>query len=138
MSYPKGSAEYYETLSWLFFQNAGLGHMQGQANHFHRYAPEKIQCGTNRYETETKRLYGVLERHLKDSGKAYLVGDHVTIAGLSTFSWVVYAKWVGVEIAEYPTLQAWLERINAMPGVERGKEIPKALNVAEMTAEQRK
>jgi len=35
----------------------GLGPMQGQANHFVRYAPEKIEYGINRYTNETKRLY---------------------------------------------------------------------------------
>ena len=33
--------------------------MQGQANHFVRYAPEKIYYGMNRYVNETKRLYEV-------------------------------------------------------------------------------
>jgi len=32
ISYPKGSREWYETNNWLFFQNAGLGPMQGQAS----------------------------------------------------------------------------------------------------------
>ena len=35
--------------------------MQGQANHFVRYAPEKIEYGINRYTNETKRLYKVCE-----------------------------------------------------------------------------
>ena len=30
--------------------NAGVGPMQGQANHFFRYAPEKIPYGINRYQ----------------------------------------------------------------------------------------
>jgi glutathione S-transferase len=33
--------------------------MQGQANHFFRYAPEKIEYGITRYQNETKRLYGL-------------------------------------------------------------------------------
>lgn len=32
ISYPEGSREWYETNSWLFFQNAGVGPMQGQAS----------------------------------------------------------------------------------------------------------
>lgn len=31
--------------------------MQGQANHFYRYAPEKIPYGIERYQKETARLY---------------------------------------------------------------------------------
>lgn len=30
--------------------------MQGQANHFTRYAPEKIPYGISRYQNETRRL----------------------------------------------------------------------------------
>lgn len=32
ISYPKGTREYYETNNWLFYQNAGVGPMQGQAS----------------------------------------------------------------------------------------------------------
>lgn len=32
ISFPKGSREYYEVNNWLFFQNAGVGPMQGQAS----------------------------------------------------------------------------------------------------------
>ncbi|KAK5133833.1 hypothetical protein LTR04_004743, partial [Oleoguttula sp. CCFEE 6159] len=42
ISFPPGSREFYEMTNWLFFMNAGVGPMQGQANHFTRYAPEHI------------------------------------------------------------------------------------------------
>lgn len=77
-----------ELLQWLFFQNAGLGPMQGQANHFFRYAPEKIQYGIDRYQNETRRLYGVIEEHLKETGWKYLVHDKYSVADMSTFTWV--------------------------------------------------
>lgn len=32
LSYPRGTREAYEVNNWLFFQNAGVGPMQGQAN----------------------------------------------------------------------------------------------------------
>ena len=67
--------------------NAGLGPMQGQANHFYRYAPEKIPYGINRYVNETKRLYSVLEKHFEKN--SYLVDDKYTVADMSTFSWYV-------------------------------------------------
>jgi glutathione S-transferase len=69
--------------SWLFFLNAGVGPMQGQANHFTRYAPERIEYGVNRYQNETRRLYGVLDKHLQDAGTEYLVGDKCTIADIA-------------------------------------------------------
>jgi glutathione S-transferase len=32
ISFPRGSREWYEMNNWLFFQNAGVGPMQGQAS----------------------------------------------------------------------------------------------------------
>jgi glutathione S-transferase len=89
ISYPKGSREYYEVNNWLFFLNAGVGPMQGQANHFTRYAPEHIQYGVNRYQNESRRLYGVLNEHLKKSTSGYLVGDKCTIADIAHWGWIV-------------------------------------------------
>ncbi|KAG8408082.1 hypothetical protein J3459_018208 [Metarhizium acridum] len=57
ISYPRGTAEHWEVTSWLMWQMGGLGPMQGQSNHFKRYAPEKIEYGINRYGNETRRLY---------------------------------------------------------------------------------
>lgn len=34
ISFPKGTREYYEMNNWLFFQNAGVGPMQGQASKY--------------------------------------------------------------------------------------------------------
>lgn len=55
-------------------------------DHFHRYAPERIEYGVNRYQNETRRLYGVLDKHLSTTGNAYIVGDKCTIAGMSNRS----------------------------------------------------
>lgn len=57
--------------------------MQGQANHFFRYAPEKIPYGINRYQNEARRLYRVLDTHLATTKQAYLVGDKCTIADIA-------------------------------------------------------
>ncbi|RMX95001.1 hypothetical protein D0867_13649, partial [Hortaea werneckii] len=83
LSFPAGSREAVEMTNWLFFMNAGVGPMQGQANHFTRYAPEQIPYGVNRYQNETRRLYGVLDKHLADSKAEYLVGNKCSIADIA-------------------------------------------------------
>lgn len=62
--------------------------MQGQANHFNRYAPERIEYGVNRYVNETRRLYGVLNTQLEKSTSGYLVGDRCTIADIAHWGFV--------------------------------------------------
>jgi len=124
LSFPPGTREEIEMTNWLFFMNAGVGPMQGQANHFTRYAPEKIEYGINRYQNETRRLYGVLDKHLADSKAEYLVGNKCTIADIAHWGWVSAAGWAGVEISHFPHLKAWEERMWARPAVKKGANIP--------------
>ena len=105
---------------------------QGQSNHFTRYAPEKIEYGMNRYQNETRRLYGVLETHLKGHNYDYLVGGKCTIADIAHFGWIAAAGWAGVEIEDFPTLNAWLERMYSRPGVEKGRHVPKRHGMKEL------
>ena len=132
ISFPKGSRESYECRNWLMFQNAGLGPMQGQANHFIRYAPEKIEYGVNRYVNETRRLYGVLDKHLASSESGFIVGDHISIADITTIGWVMSAAWAGVEIDDFPHLKAWEEMMMKREGVERGRHVPTPHRIKEM------
>ena len=67
-----------------------VGPMQGQATHFVRYAPEDIPYGKNRYTTETKRLYQVLDRRLKSH--KWQVGDKYSIADINAYLWLQYYK----------------------------------------------
>ncbi|VBB75438.1 Putative glutathione S-transferase [Podospora comata] len=122
VSYPRGSKEGYEVNNWLHWQMGGLGPMQGQANHFFRYAPEKIQYGIDRYQNETRRLYSVMERQLEKGD--YLVGDRATIADFACWGWVAAHHWAGVSLDEFPKLEAWLHRLLERPGVEKGRHVP--------------
>ncbi|KAI1342154.1 glutathione S-transferase GstA [Xylariaceae sp. FL0016] len=128
ISYPQGSREYYETNSWLMWQMGGLGPMQGQLNHFNRYAPEKIQYGIERYKGETRRLYRTMDDHLKKSTSGYLVGDRCTIADIACWGWVAVSKSSGVDLAEFPTLNEWVQRMLKRPGLEKGRHVPSTHN----------
>jgi len=120
--WPKDLKGQVETMSWLMFQMGGIGPMQGQANHFVRYAPEKIEYGINRYTNETKRLYKVVDKHLE--GKEWLAGGQYTIADIANFSWIFAGPYAGVEHEGLPNLQAWLKRIESRPAVQKGLNVP--------------
>ena len=106
---------------WLMFQMGGVGPMQGQANVFFRYAPEKIQYAIDRYQNETKRLYTVLDRRLADN--EYLAGDY-SIADIANWSWVSIHGWAGVAIDDLPNLRRWVDQLKARPAVQRGRAVP--------------
>jgi len=132
ISYPAGTSEFYEMNNWLFFQNAGLGPMQGQANHFRRYAPEKMQYGIDRYVNEVKRLYGVLDKHLVDAQTDYLVGNKCTIADIANWSWIALSMYVEVSLDDFPALKAWEERMWARPAVKKGSDVPEVYKFREL------
>jgi len=135
ISFPQGSREHIEMTSWLFYLNAGVGPMQGQANHFFRYAPEKIPYGINRYQNETRRLYGILDKHLKDSKSEYLVGNKCSIADIAHWGWIAAGGWAGIDIEEFPTLKAWEERMWARPAVQKGANVPDPYRMKELLAD---
>ena len=108
-------------LQWLMFQMGGVGPMQGQANVFYRYAPEKIDYAIDRYQRETHRLYSVLDGRLADHD--YLAGDY-SIADMASWPWVASHEWSGVAIDDLPHLGRWLEQVGSRPAVQRGKDIP--------------
>ena len=110
-----------QVIQWLMFQMGGVGPMQGQANVFFRYFPEKIQPAIDRYQNETRRLYTVLERQLKDH--EYLAGDY-SIADIANWAWVRSHDWAGVSLEGLPGVQRWLAAIENRPAAQRGLDVP--------------
>lgn len=108
-------------LSWLMFQMGGVGPMMGQAGVFYRYAEEKIPYAIERYQRESRRLFEVLERRLRDH--EWLADDY-SIADIATFPWVRGHEGIGVSLEGLSGVQRWLERAAARPAVQRGLAIP--------------
>ncbi|KAG2181102.1 hypothetical protein INT43_008684 [Umbelopsis isabellina] len=121
-----------KVMQFLMFQMGGIGPMQGQANHFVRYAPEKIPYAQKRYIDETKRLYGVLEIALE--GTDYLANNQYSIADIANYSWVICHGLLGIDINEFPRVKAWLKRIDERPAVQKGLRVPNE-RLATMLAE---
>lgn len=108
-------------IQWLMFQMGGVGPMQGQANVFFRYFPEKLQGAIDRYQNETRRLYEVLDTRLGEV--EYLAGDY-SIADIATYPWVRIHDWSGVSVEGLPHLQRWMAALAARPAVQRGLLVP--------------
>jgi len=118
--YPAEERQRVEVEEWLFWQMAGLGPMAGQAHHFRNYAPEKIPYGIDRYTNEVNRLYGVMNRRLAD--REYLAGAY-SIADMASYPWVRPYKNQGQDLAEFPNLERWYQRMRARPAVAKGVKI---------------
>ena len=118
---PKSDRLKFQTLQWLMFQMGGVGPMLGQAHHFRIYAPEKIDYAINRYTSEAKRLYGVMDRQLARS--KFIACGQYTVADVAIFPWLRSWENQGIDWADYPHLHDWFERIGARPAVQRGVQV---------------
>jgi len=127
---PVDPAARYETIQWLMFQMGGIGPMFGQLGFFHRFAGKDYddKRPRDRYVVESRRLLGVLEQRL--AGRAWIMGDEVTIADVAVFPWVrnlvgFYDAGALVGFADFPNVQRALDAFVARPAVRRGLEIPR-------------
>ena len=112
----------YRVLEWVYWQVGGLGPMAGQAHHFLRYAPQKIEYAMHRFHTEVTRLYKVMDKQLGRS--EYLAGDY-SIADIAAWPWVVRHDWQGQDLNTLPNVKRWFETVGKRPAVERGAAVGK-------------
>ncbi|MCY4183002.1 MAG: glutathione S-transferase family protein [Gammaproteobacteria bacterium] len=116
----------WQTLAWLMFQVAHVGPMLGQAHHFLRFNPGKAPYAEDRYGTETRRLYGVLERRLAD--RDFIAGEY-SLVDIATWPWISRFEWQRIDFSEFPRLRDWYLRIAARPAVRRGYGVPDAAEI---------
>ena len=127
---PKDVRGRYEVIQWLVFQVAGIGPMLGQAQHFRGYAPEKIEYAIDRYTKEASRLYGVMDRHLKD--RSWFAADY-SIADMAIYPWTVSHERQGQDLRDFPGFKRWFERVGARPAVQKGMALLKEQRTSTMS-----
>lgn len=105
------------TLQWLFWQVGGFGPMLGQNHHFNHFAPQPVPYAIERYQVETQRLYGVLNKRLEKT--PWLGGDGFSIADIAAYPWVVSHERQRIDLNMYPAVYNWFTRIQNRPATER-------------------
>ena len=118
---PQDAHQKSVAIQWLMFQMGGIGPMMGQANVFFRYFPEKIQPAIDRYQNESRRLFEVLDTHLKDN--EWLAGEF-SIADIANWCWVRTHKWSGINVDGLEHLDRWIKAMYEQPGMVKGIEVP--------------
>jgi GSH-dependent disulfide-bond oxidoreductase len=113
-----------DVMQWLMFQMGGVGPFFGQTHHFARFAKEKVPYAIDRYVTETRRLYGVMDKRLGEV--PYLAGQDYSIADVATWPWVSRFEWHELEsgLDGFPNVKRWYGDIAARPAVQRGYDVP--------------
>ena len=68
--------------------------------------PDRITAGYRALEAQERGL----------AGREWLVGDSMTLADIALYAYTHVAHEGGFDLAAYPAIRAWLERVAAQPG----------------------
>jgi GST-like protein len=114
----QGTAERQRVQEWLFWQVGHVTPYLSQLQVFKEKAPEPIPFALDLLGAEAERLYRVLEKRL---GEVPFVAGEYSIADMAIFPWIQPLRQ-GQDLAHYPNINAWRERIKARPAVQRAYE----------------
>ncbi|SPR00151.1 Glutathione S-transferase, C-terminal domain [Plasmodiophora brassicae] len=114
-----------ECMSWLMWQVGTAPYLGGGFGHFYQYAPISIQYAVDRFTMEAKRIVDVLDRHLADGNKTYVLGDQYSLADIAIYPWICclsdgYNAAKFLSLHEYAHVNRWIGTIAARPAVKRG------------------
>ena len=109
-----------------------LGPYFGQRAWFVLYHPEKDrQDCLDRYGNEIRRVLGVIDSHLKKTGRQFLVGDKCTYADLVFVPWhwllLSPPQIMGEDFPkewekDYPSCWKWSQTLLERPSVKKCRE----------------
>jgi len=115
-----GSMDRYRVLEWLNFEGTEL-HKSFSPMFNPAATPEWKQFAT----AAIHRHFDFISNHLKD--RQFLVGDRFTVADAYLFTILSWAPHVGIDLAKWPTLKSYADRIGARPKVQAALQAEKAL-----------
>jgi len=116
---PKTYSERFDVLQWLLFENSKIGPTLSNTKHFMYHAPEEIPYALRRFNTETKRVFSILEKQLSEN--PFLASDY-SIADIAAFPWVKEYERYGINADTIPATCLWLEKLNQRIAISKGLE----------------
>ena len=101
--------------------------MFGQTGYWRNYArgdDTELRHGRERYGNETLRIYRVLDKRL--AAAPFLAGSDYSVADMAVYPWIqpfMHLEEAQRDLADFPHVRQWYERIKARPAVQRAYEL---------------
>jgi glutathione S-transferase len=114
---PEDRIDRAEALQWMFFEQHSLEPNLGAAYFWLALVKggrELQQHALDDWMEEGYRALKVMENHLKDH--RYFAAGRYTIADIALYAYTHLANQCDYDLASFPAVRAWLERIEAEPG----------------------
>ncbi|MFD1911353.1 glutathione S-transferase family protein [Halodurantibacterium flavum] len=112
----RSAAERREVLRWVFWDNHKMSSQCGTARFLQNFLPEDKRPAEviAWFQGRLRTAFRTLDTQL--DGRSWLVGDGPTIADLACCGYLFYPEPFGFDRADWPRIDAWLDRISALPG----------------------
>lgn len=113
---PDGRLERARVLEWQFFEQYSHEPYIAVARFINKYLgmPEARRAEYEAKQAGGRKALGVMEQQLART--PFLTGGHCTIADISLYAYTHVAHEGGFDLAEFPAVSAWLERVRSQPG----------------------
>ena len=113
--WPTSAFEQAEVLQWMFFEQYSHEPYIAVARFIAKYLglPEARRAEYESKQAGGHKALAVMEAQLKQT--PYLAGGQLTTADVSLYAYTHVAGEGGFDLAGYPAIRAWLERIAAQP-----------------------
>jgi glutathione S-transferase len=113
---PDDRFERAQMLQWMFFEQYDLEPNIAVARFWLSVsgAPERWADQLPAKQEAGYRTLDAMERHL--TNRPFLVGDGYTLADIALYGYTHVAEEGGFDMARYPAIAAWLERVRSQPG----------------------
>jgi glutathione S-transferase len=112
---PEDPYDRAQVLQWMFFEQYDHEPAIALVRFWVAYSG-RPEAFADRLEERMKagnRALAAMERHL--DGREFIVGDGVTLADIALYAYTHVAHEGGFELAPYPAVRQWLERIAGLP-----------------------
>ena len=113
---PEDAYERAQVLQWMFFEQYDHEPAIAVARFWLAYSGRAEEFADRLPERQTagRRALAAMDEHL--AGRNYLVGDKLTLADLALYAYTHVAHEGGFDLAPYPAVRNWLERVASEPG----------------------
>ena len=116
---PADRFERADMLRWMFFEQYHHEPTVATLRFWIAFIGESALTDLQRAQLPAKRTageaaLGLMDEHLR--GRAYFVGDRLSLADIALYAYTHVAEEGGFRLAEYPAIGAWLDRVAAEPG----------------------
>jgi glutathione S-transferase len=113
---PDGQLERAQVLQWMFWEQYSHEPYIAVARFILKYLGKPAEHAA-RFESclkPGKAALDLMESHL--TGRDFFVGEAYSIADIALYAYTHVADEGGFDLAPYPAIRAWLDRVSATPG----------------------